>query len=397
MALMELWHSNPKVIGTYRVDQIVAMAGSGSLSDESECSKELRAYLSIVDLAVLTKYADQCLSAAFTNSGRVLQDIVNEIGRRLDYQVKDGRYQGVQGKIGFDGIWKSPEGHSLVVEVKTTDAYTIKLEKIAKYRRALLDAGNINGASSILIIVGRSDTGELEAQIRGSRFAWDIRLISVEALLKLAKLNEESNDPGTSQRIRTLLVPFEYTRLDSFIDIMFSTAADVNEAASEVALDAGEDVEVVADVAHTIDVVGINAKRTQLLAAVSKRNELDLVKKTRAMYWDPVKNSRIVCSISKPYLGSIYRYWYAYHPAWDSFLKDGQEAYVIWGALDLNFGFLMPVDQLRPLLKDLNTTVRPDGQSYWHIKILHLADGYYLQRPLSEEKMSLKPYLLPLS
>jgi len=35
----------------------------------------------------------------------------------------------------------------------------------------------------VLIVVGRQDTGELEAQIRGSRHAWDIRLISAEALL----------------------------------------------------------------------------------------------------------------------------------------------------------------------------------------------------------------------
>jgi hypothetical protein len=39
--------------------------------------------------------------------------------------------------------------------------------------------------SSILIVVGREDTGDLEAQIRGSRHAWDVRLISVDALLRL--------------------------------------------------------------------------------------------------------------------------------------------------------------------------------------------------------------------
>ena len=32
--------------------------------------------------------------------------------------------------------------------------------------------------SSMLIVVGGEDTGDLEAQIRGSRYAWDIRLVS---------------------------------------------------------------------------------------------------------------------------------------------------------------------------------------------------------------------------
>jgi hypothetical protein len=72
-----------------------------------------------------------------------------------------------------------------VAEVKTTDTYRIALDSIAGYRQKLLAAKTFSEPSSILILVGRQDTGELEAQIRGSRHAWDIRLISVDALLKL--------------------------------------------------------------------------------------------------------------------------------------------------------------------------------------------------------------------
>jgi len=115
----------------------------------------------------------------------VLQDLVNELGRRLDYKVTNGRYQGTSTQIGFDGIWTSPEGHTIVAEVKTTDTYRIALDSIAGYRQKLLAAKTFSEPSSILILVGRQDTGELEAQIRGSRHAWDIRLISVDALLKL--------------------------------------------------------------------------------------------------------------------------------------------------------------------------------------------------------------------
>ena len=67
-----------------------------------------------------------------------------------------------------------------MVEVTTTDAYRIDLETLAGYRRGLIASGQITEPeSSMLIVVGRKDTGDLEAQIRGSRHAWDIRLVSV--------------------------------------------------------------------------------------------------------------------------------------------------------------------------------------------------------------------------
>lgn len=157
----------------------------------------------------------------------VLQDLVNELGRRLDYKVTNGRYQGTVSTIGFDGLWHSPENHDIVVEVKTTDAYRISFDTIAEYRRKLITEGKVGQNASILIVVGREDTGELEAQVRGSRYAWDIRLISVDALSNLVSLKENTDSTTTSEKIRSVLVPREYTKLDALIDVMFSTARDV--------------------------------------------------------------------------------------------------------------------------------------------------------------------------
>src|SRR5262249_2153223 len=157
----------------------------------------------------------------FSKGGMVLQDLVNELGRRLDYDVTNGRYQGTTNAIGYDGIWRSQEGHSLVIEVKTTDAYRISLDTIAEYREKLSKSGQLSASSSIPIIVGRQDTGELEAQVRGSRHAWDVRLISIEALIRLVFLKQEADAPETGTKIRSLLIPKEYTRLDGMIDVMF--------------------------------------------------------------------------------------------------------------------------------------------------------------------------------
>ena len=233
MALISLYNSNPEAILSMSIEQIVNLAGDGKLKDASECSIELRSLANQIDNGKLAEYALHCLTHSFNKSGLVLQDLVNELGRRLDYVVVNGRYQGTSNSIGYDGLWTSPEGHNLLIEVKTTDAYRLSLDTIAQYREKLREKGELNEPNSMLIVVGREDTGELEAQVRGSRHAWDMRLISVESLIHLVKLKESTDEPSTGSKIRSLLVPREYTRVDGLIDIIFTATKDVEGGAEE--------------------------------------------------------------------------------------------------------------------------------------------------------------------
>ena len=99
---------------------------------------------------------------------------------RLDFEIRRGTYRGSKGRTGFDGIWRSEDGRAIVVEVKTSDTHRIELDRLSDYRKKLIAERAIpETESSILLVVGRSDTGDLEAQVRGSRHAWDVRLISV--------------------------------------------------------------------------------------------------------------------------------------------------------------------------------------------------------------------------
>src|SRR5262252_3619197 len=144
MPLIALWKSNPTAIGASTIEQIVAIAGDGTLRDGSACSKELREYLAQIHSQKIASYVEHCLSSAFTKSGMVLQDLINELGRRLDYRVLNGRYQGTSDAIGFDGIWRS-DNNTIIAEVKTTDAYRISLDTIAGYRQKLHNAREIEG------------------------------------------------------------------------------------------------------------------------------------------------------------------------------------------------------------------------------------------------------------
>lgn len=372
------------------INQIVATAGDGKLLDGSESSIEFRTFLSQVRSENLADYADYCLSSKFSKGGIVLQDVVNELGRRLDYQVTNGRYQGTAADIGNDGLWKSSEGHQLLIEVKTTDAFRVSLDRIAQYRDRLIEKEDITGTNSILLVVGREDTGELEAQIRGSRHAWDMRVISIDSLVHLVKLKESTEEPITGSKIRSILVPMEYTRLDALIDVMFTAAKDVETIKETDHLPAGVNDDDEASRWEFTDPKIIEAKRLEILDTFGRERDVKLIRKTRALYWTADHTVRAVCTISKHHPG-ITKYWYAYHPQWDEFLGEGTEGFFILGGVDLDIAFAIPVKVIRPRLKDLNTTPK-DGKVYWHIKIIEQEPNKHALQMRSGNHLSLKEY-----
>ena len=246
MSLIDLAKSNPSSFETYRARQIVAFAGDGHLRDGSVCSNELRAYLRTANSSRLESYSHECLEQGFTDSGLVLQDVVNELGRRLEFIVENGRYRGTSNAVGFDGVWRVDNGPTIVIEVKTTDTYNVSLDVVSQYRHKLISQGNIDEETSVLFVVGRKDTGALEAQIRGSRHAWGMRVVGVDSLLKLVRVKERSTQDQTINQIRELLRPFEYTRVDRILDVVFSAARDAVQSDDEgtVSLEPQDTVEI---------------------------------------------------------------------------------------------------------------------------------------------------------
>jgi len=103
----------------------MALCGNGKLVTISVLNRTPR-YLQIAKSDNLRKYLQACLQSSFERSGFVLQDIVNEFGRRRDYTVENGLYQGKQQCSGLR--WSLVRfGWALhVVEVKTTDALSNK-------------------------------------------------------------------------------------------------------------------------------------------------------------------------------------------------------------------------------------------------------------------------------
>lgn len=396
MALLDIWRAVPAQVASFGIGQVVNMAGTGVLSDGSECSAEFRAYLAEIPDGKLIEYALGCLDANtdFKARGFALQDIVNEMGRRLGFTVENGRYRGVPGQIGFDGLWKSSEGHAVVAEVKTSDTYSINLDTIAAYRADLIRRGQIGQQSSMLVVVGNADTGGLEAQVRGSRHAWDMRLISVKSLGDLVRLNAAAASDQTSRRIRDLLTPREFTRLDNLAEFLLLTAeetADAREqqlvAINEVAEDnvarddesrqvAASQVAGTPRATQVTDAAVIAARRFRILSVVEARTGTSLRRQSKATYLAPGGRLRLACTISKRYLPPrAYPYWFAYHAIWRDFLLGAETGLLALGFVDEDRAALVPVSFVEDLLPALNATVPSDSGKYWHIHLVPMSSG----------------------
>lgn len=329
---------------------------------------------------------NNCLEKPFTNSGFALQDIVNQIGRRLGFEVEDGLYQGNKNDIGFDGLWKFPSDHHVVVEVKTTDVYRIDTDRIAEYRRRLIADQKITEEdSSILIVVGRDDTGDLEAQIRGSRHAWDIRLISIDSLLRLVTLKDNVDDPQIIQRICEILIPKEFTRLDHIVDIVFFTAEDTKQETDEIDVPLDESL---ASRDHTpFSRVEESVKFNEACAhRFGEINSVQMVRKSRTSYQASDKELRIVSLVSRDYeqrsdspdpdKGS---FWYGLRDYQKGFIDEVQKGYLILGCGQPDKMLVIPSVEVGNWLDQLNTTVKSNGTIHWHFHVFREGDNYYLE------------------
>lgn len=392
MSLIELFKHNPDSFEGYLAKQIVAFAGDGNIRDDSECSSQLRQYLRSIDTKRLERYAKECLEQSFQDSGLFLQDIVNEFGRRLEFDVENGRYRGTAGAIGFDGIWRVPDGPTIVVEVKTTDTYNVSLETVAQYRTRLVDNGTLSGDISVLFVVGRKDTGALEAQIRGSRYAWDMRVVGVESLLRLVRVKEKSSEDQTVTQIRELLQPFEYTRVDRILDVVFSAATDVVQ-------DDDEEIAATADretsAQERTPQKTIEQIRLRAVESLNKSIVANLVRKRQALFEDREAAVNACVTVSKRYDDKLQPYWYAFHPKWDDFLGAADEGYMVFGCVDRTEAFAIPIEVMRSFLPSLNQTIRPDG-AYWHVKLAENDGELVLFASKTGERFDLKPYRIEL-
>jgi hypothetical protein len=369
-SLTQIWKDQPAFLEGKSFRQIIQLAGDGRLKDGNGTSTELREWLSVIPLERVRMCAEDCLSSGLEDSGLALQDVVNEIGVRLGFKVTPGRYRGVKNAVGNDGLWFGQDGFGLLVEVKTTDAYRINLDTVAEYRDQLIAESKLeSGKSSILIAVGRQDTGDLEAQIRGSQHAWDVRLISVDALLRLAEVKVQLNDWSTSNKINQLLRPVEYTRLDGIVELLFATKQDLDTPEANVPPQTVEKAAAVAKVAPA----ELEAAREAAVERIEAKLGATFVRRGKALRASSDGKTRLVCAASQRYdgPGGSANYWFGFTPAQREFIQNADSGYIALVSGDSGKAYLVTREEFLAWLPALLTTPAepdsPDGVRHWHV------------------------------
>ncbi len=369
MPLLELMRHSPAAVGQFTIEQAVAMSGDGIIRDGTTFSQELREYLKRIPNTKLFGHVDYCLTKSFNNSEFILKDILNELGKRLGYEVENGLYRGNNHSINFDGLWRRPSEHDIIVEVITIDTYRFNLDTVAGYRKSLIQNSKFSEKSSILLVVGQQDTQDLESQVRGSRHAWNTRIVSAESLIKLVNIKEKTGEENALASIRSLLMPFEYTRIDEIIDIIFTLTQGARPFPSLNPSDDFPDIPKPngKTVRNRTPSQAINELRHRIIKALSNSLAINFVAHKQALFWTLDQRTRVSCVISKRYEGG-YNYWYSYQSLQDKFLVEGEIGYYVLGCIDKQVAYAIPYPFITSQLPNLNTTIR-DSAMYWHIKL----------------------------
>jgi hypothetical protein len=221
------WRDNT---GNITLKQILSLVGKlDDTPGEDNPRERFRLYLkdNVNEVGQVRDYIEESLRTSGSQYNRAFQDLVNYLGYFLGFEIKFGRYQGVQGQIGFDGLWKSPSGFSVVAEVKTTEVYAIKTATLMNYIDEAISEKIIKDRDHVLglYIVGRSDPDvhQLENAIYAEKRMDQLRVISAESLLSLAELMNQYD--VSHDDILAVLRP-SGPIIDPIIDLMARLAAE---------------------------------------------------------------------------------------------------------------------------------------------------------------------------
>jgi negative regulator of replication initiation len=212
------------------LDTLLGLVGELVDSEEAgSASQRFREYLqtNVHGANDLRDYVEHALHETGGQYNKALQDLINHLGHLLGFEIVYGRYRGVRGEVGFDGLWRSPAGWSIVIEAKTTDVYAVKTAPLLGYINSLVSDGRIEQPEKCLglYVYGRFDAGasQLENAITVEGRGQSLRVVSVDALLNLFQLKQEYN--LSHRTILRLLLPAP-VRIDPLINLVFDVVAE---------------------------------------------------------------------------------------------------------------------------------------------------------------------------
>jgi hypothetical protein len=172
-----------------------------------------------------------------TNHGYVHEDLVNLLGERLGFNVTYGKHTS-----GVDGIWKYGK-LSIAIESKANIQWKGTLTEIMKFvSQEHTDYG--------LVVSSSFDDEDLNT-VKGPTYSTKLRLITTEALCKLASL--KADNVLETENVKDVLIPQESHLLDNVIDLIYGIRQQVVKPKTEVVEVSEEEQEKLSQVPKSIE------------------------------------------------------------------------------------------------------------------------------------------------
>jgi hypothetical protein len=345
---------------------------------------------SLDDLAV---FLAEITANRMTRGGYILQDIVNELGGRLGFAVRHGRYQGVAGLAGYDGLWQA-DGQRLVVEVKSSDAFSIDLDLLARYARELdKEAASEPTVTHVLVVVAREDKSAIVSQIRGSRHAWTMRVVSVASLLQLVRTAQRAIDEGTKQALRKVLHPIDGTHLDALVDLIRQIATDAERSAiasEHDSVEIGTGGEIAEAGQRHKSHVALRERFRRLIESEADANCAII----SPSVWRRPNGSLVLVSISRRYDNSDFDYWFSLRESWVAALGDaGSELCLLFADASIAARLSgRTVSNWLPCLQ----IIRQSSGSFITLAVSVDEGRHFLGLPLLPGRVDLSPFCRPI-
>lgn len=377
--LESLWLKNEKFKEKH-INQVISWVSD---LDSEKRKEEIRKLFSIIPISQIEKYVSECIKDKFEDNGYIFQDLVNELGRRLGYEVIFGRYKGVKGENGFDGLWKCKDEHSFVVESKITDSFTVNLSVLNKYRQDLIKEGRIlENKSSIILVLGRKDTNTMPELIRGSKYKWIMSEIGVDSLIDLVKQKSENIDNETlDKQILDVLRMEENVDTDKLVKVVFPKKNKYN-----ISNILNKPLKLSENKHQKRESVKFYE---QCVNKIEKSKNIKLHKKegnTKVLYEDKSKGIGVIIINSKIRKTTNYdKYWFAYHRRYYNYVSEYDQKYIAFGCGSEDNILLVPSKLIEENIGKMNKT-NNNGRIHWHVFIIHRDGKFLLNIPLDDRK-----------
>jgi hypothetical protein len=206
----------------------------GDLKDNDPAQIRFRDFLEkeIKDIGLLRDFINECLANTGDQYNFAFQDLIIFLGKFLGFGFEYGRYRGAIDTSGHDGIWFTEGGFHVVIEVKKTEAYAIKIESLIGYVDRLISEGKIPSWDHAvgLYVVGKfePELKHLENAIIAPKRTNQLRVVSADALISFAEI---TNDFDVSQDdVLAVLKPAKPV-IDSTIDLLTRVIQPVEQTA----------------------------------------------------------------------------------------------------------------------------------------------------------------------